>query len=157
MNRSLLLALVTLLVLVALAPLTAHAQPSAADAAALRATALDYVMGWYTGDADRMARALHPDLAKRDVTYDSTGAPVLRHMTAEMLIEGTRRGWGTDTPEDERRADVTILDVFGNTASVRADMRDWIDYLHLAQWNGEWKIVNVLWELRSGPDGAAAR
>jgi hypothetical protein len=24
---------------------------------------------------------------------------------------------------------------------------DWIDYLQLAKWNGEWKIVNVLWEL----------
>ncbi len=27
-------------------------------------------------------------------------------------------------------------------------MSDWIDYLHLARWNGEWKIVNVLWELK---------
>jgi hypothetical protein len=27
-------------------------------------------------------------------------------------------------------------------------MSEWIDYLHLARWNGEWKIVNVLWELK---------
>jgi hypothetical protein len=146
-----------LIALLALAPLAAHAQPSAADSAAIRATALDYVMGWYTGDAGRMARALHPDLAKRDVTEDSTGAPHLRHMTAEMLVEGTRRGWGTDTPAEERRAEVTILDVFGNTASARADMRDWIDYMHLARWNGEWKIVNVLWELRPAPDDTSNR
>jgi hypothetical protein len=24
---------------------------------------------------------------------------------------------------------------------------DWVDYLHLARWNGRWVIVNVLWEL----------
>jgi len=24
---------------------------------------------------------------------------------------------------------------------------DWIDYLELARWNGQWKIVNVLWAL----------
>jgi hypothetical protein len=24
----------------------------------------------------------------------------------------------------------------------------WIDYVHLARWNGQWKIVNVLWELK---------
>jgi hypothetical protein len=25
---------------------------------------------------------------------------------------------------------------------------NWIDYLHLAKWDGEWKIINVLWELK---------
>jgi len=28
-------------------------------------TALDYTEGWYAGDAARMERALHPELAKR--------------------------------------------------------------------------------------------
>jgi hypothetical protein len=37
------------------------------EEAAIRATALDYVEGWYTGDAARMERALHPELAKRIV------------------------------------------------------------------------------------------
>jgi hypothetical protein len=27
-------------------------------------------------------------------------------------------------------------------------MSGWIDYMHLAKWNGEWKIANVLWELK---------
>ena len=30
----------------------------------------------------------------------------------------------------------------------KAVMSGWIDYMHLAKWNGEWKIVNVLWELK---------
>ena len=59
-----------------------------------------------------------------------------------------RRGFGRDTPESERRRDVTILDIFGSVASVRADMSGWIDYMHMARWNGEWRIVNVLWEMR---------
>ena len=25
----------------------------------------------------------------------------------------------------------------------------YVDYLHLAKFNGEWKIVNVIWEFRS--------
>jgi hypothetical protein len=37
--------------------------------------------------------------------------------------------------------------VYGNAASVRVYASGWVDYLHLAKWNGEWKIVNVLWEL----------
>src|SRR6185295_3771763 len=38
---------------------------SPADDAAIRATIDDYYLGAYDGDGDRMARALHPDLAKR--------------------------------------------------------------------------------------------
>ncbi|MGH7551869.1 MAG: nuclear transport factor 2 family protein [Longimicrobiales bacterium] len=51
-------------VLVSVRPALAR---TAGDSAAIRATALDYVEGWYTGDAARMERALHPELAKRIV------------------------------------------------------------------------------------------
>ena len=37
---------------------------TASDSAAIRATAMDYIEGWYTGDGDRMERALHPDLVR---------------------------------------------------------------------------------------------
>ena len=121
-------------------------QAFADDREKIKATALDYAMGWYTGDGDRMARALHPDLAKRIATAEG-----LQHMTAEQLIAGTRKGWGKSTPEDQRLADVTIFDVFGNAATVRLEMRDWIDYLHVAKFGDEWKIVNVLWEKKPKP------
>src|SRR5215207_8801778 len=44
---------------------------TAADTTAIRAAALDYAEGWYAGDADRMARALHPELVKRIVVGDT--------------------------------------------------------------------------------------
>jgi hypothetical protein len=28
---------------------------------------------------------------------------------------------------------------------------DWVDYLQVAKFNGEWKIINVLWELKPKP------
>ena len=42
-------------------------------------------------------------------------------------------------------------DVFENAASVKVVASDWIDYLHMAKWNGRWVIVNVLWELKPAP------
>lgn len=125
--------------------LPAHAQ-AAADSSAVVATALDYIEGWYTGDADRMTRAVHPQLAKR-IVHTRDDESMLQDMGAEQLIDGTRQGYGTQTPETERRKEVTILDMYENAASVKVMARDWVDYLHLAQWNGDWKIVNVLWEL----------
>ena len=121
---------------------------AAADSAAIRETALNYVEGWYTGNADRMNRALHPELVKRIVRTDSTGHGSIQQMGATALVAGTRSGFGTRTPAERQRKDVKILDVFGNTASVRADMADWIDYMHMAKVDGRWVIVNVLWEMR---------
>jgi hypothetical protein len=95
-----------MIVLVLWAATAAQAQ-SAADSAAIRQPALDYIEGWYEADAERMERALHPDLAKRIVRTN---------------------------PE--------------NTASVKLVANGWVDYLHVARFNGRWVIVNVLWELK---------
>lgn len=132
------------LLLVLLAALNIHAQTP--DEAKIKAAALDYAEGWYTGDADRMARALHTDLAKRIVAVAQDGTVGVRSMTAAELVEGTRKGYGKNTPADQQMKDVKILDRFGNAAVVRLEMAGWIDYLQLGKFGEEWKIVNVLWE-----------
>lgn len=121
---------------------------SAADSAAIRAAALDYIEGWYTGDGARMERALHPELAKRIVRSDSLGHYRLDQQSAMTLVTNTRSGGGTATPTADRREDVRILDIYQNAASARIDASAWVDYLHLAKWRGRWVIVNVLWELK---------
>jgi hypothetical protein len=142
------LVLTPLLLGLGLAP--AHAQTTA-DSASIRAAALDYAEGWYEGNADRMARAVHPELVKRIVAQDTlTGRSLIQTMGASALVNGTRRGFGKRTPPDKQEKDVRILDVFQNVASVRVTMSEWIDYLQLARVDGRWVIVNVLWELKRG-------
>jgi CubicO group peptidase (beta-lactamase class C family) len=129
------------------------AQTSAsADSAGIRATALDYIEGWYAGDGARMERSLHPELAKRNMYLDG-GRSRLIQMTAMSLVAGTRSEGGTKIPAANRKRDVVILDIYGNTASVRLSAATWIDYMHMIKWNGQWKIINVLWENEPGkPD-----
>ena len=142
------------LLLAALAfPALARAQ-TAADSSAIHATALDYVEGWYEGNAERMSRAVHPELVKRIVVSDTaTKHSVIQSMGATALVNGARRGWGKETPAERRPKDITILDIFGNAASVKAVMADWIDYLQIAKIDGRWVIVNVLWERKPGSKG----
>ena len=127
---------------------TGEAGPRQSDRQAITETALDYGQGWYTGDADRMERSLHPDLAKR-IRWAKPAYPKgrIQHMSAMHLVQSTRRGGGSDVPADTRRTDVKILDIYGDAASVRLDMHDWIDYLHMSKIGDRWVIVNVLWEL----------
>jgi len=135
------------------APLAAQ---TAQDSAGVRLAALDYIEGWYSGDGERMAKALHPELAKRIMLTDTLGNYWIRDMGASELIRGTRAGGGTRTPAADRRTEVRILDIFQNAASARIDAGGWIDYLHLVRWHGQWVILNVLWEVRkpAAPGGA---
>src|ERR1051325_10100183 len=140
--------LVLLFAIILLASLGEARAQSPADAAAIKQAALDYIEGWYEGNAERMERALHPELAKRIVRTDKEGRSMLGQMSAMSLVQGTRRGGGKQTPKEKQQKDVTILDVFENAASVKVVASDWVDYLHLAKSNGRWVIVNVLWELK---------
>ena len=126
---------------------------SATDAAAIRATALDYIEGWYAGDTERMERAVHPELAKRIVrTNSENNRSRMESIGAMTLVQRTRRGGGKDTPPKEQQKDVIILDVFESAASVRVTAGEWVDYLHLARFDGRWVIINVLWEMKPEHD-----
>ncbi len=126
---------------------------TAEDSLGIRRAAADYIEGWYSGNGDRMAQALHPELAKRIMLTDTTGNVWIRGMGATELVRGTRAGGGTRIPVADRRTDIRILDIFQNAASARIDAGGWIDYLHLVRWRGRWVILNVLWENRQ-PAGA---
>ena len=139
--------LISVVLLTIAAVASANGQ-TAADSAAIRQTALDYIDGWYTGDGARMERALHPELAKRIVRTDSLGRSRLDSQSAMTLVQNTRSGGGKDTPAADRHDDVRILDIYQNAASARVDASYWVDYLQLAKWRGRWVIVNVLWELK---------
>ncbi len=114
--------------------------------------ALDYIDGFFEGDAERMSRAVHPELAKRTIEMNGgTQEQYLRNMTAAQLVDVTASGNGVRISDAYGTwSYVTILDSFEDMASVRVDVSTWVDYLHVGKINGEWKIINVLWGPRPG-------
>jgi hypothetical protein len=62
------------------------------------------------------------------------------------LLVASRAGHGKATPPGARRTEGTILDVQGNAASVKRQMHDWIDDMHMSRIVGRCRIVNVLRE-----------
>ncbi|HEU0028154.1 MAG TPA: nuclear transport factor 2 family protein [Ktedonobacterales bacterium] len=127
----------------------------AADLAAIRDAALDYMQSWYEGDVGRMGRCLHPELAKRAILRDSqTGAERVQHLTQRDMLDMTQRGGGNDAPVEKRFYEVTILDVYGDIASARADSYEYVDYLQLARCEGQWLIVNALYGDRLPADSS---
>jgi hypothetical protein len=124
---------------------------SASDIESIERTCLEYLDGWYTADAKRIAQALHPELVKRSIIRDPEQGWILRRSSSfEQLVEWTREGGGSKVPAVERVYDITIQHGFRHIAAVSALSPYFMDYLHLAKLGDRWVIVNVLWELRVG-------
>ena len=117
---------------------------TSADSTAIKETTLNYIEGWYEGNAERMAKSLHPKLAKRAVFADDQ----FSEQTADILIQRTERGGGKKTPKAQQQKEVTILDIFEGSAVVKVVASDWVDYLQIAKLKDQWLIVNVLWEIK---------
>jgi len=125
------------------------------DVQAIEQAARDYFEGWFEGDPDRMARCLHPRLAKRNIDQpDRFDSPVDEN-DWQSMVDGAREGRGTKyrgTPFH-----VSILDATSNMASVRVEGGPYIDLLHVGRFGHSWRIVNVLWEPRPGAAEVADR
>jgi hypothetical protein len=104
---------------------------------------LDYFEGWFDGDAGRMERALHPDLAKRGLEKDGR---TLDETTAEWMIDATARGLGRERDPGDRRITVEVEDIHGTIANATVRSAVYREYVQLVQTPEGWKIVNALWE-----------
>jgi hypothetical protein len=120
------------------------AQEAAAKEAITRA-ALDYMDGAHAGDSARMERAVHPELHKVTVTtIPQTGTSFLRTSGSSRLIQLIAAN-AAPLEKDKRDIDLKILDVLEGLAAVRVTSARFWDYLQLADIDGQWKIINVLW------------
>ena len=113
-------------------------------------TALDYGDGFLSGDADRMQRAIHPDLNKVcPMVLPQTGKTFFIYSTYSALIELSRAKVGF-TEESQRKIAVKVLKVNEDVACAKITTALFNDYLELVKTDGQWKIINVLWTF--GPD-----
>jgi hypothetical protein len=129
------------------------APPTEADRRAIETVVRDYYEGWYTADAERMARALHPALAKRAFGQGRDRSPLLDETTAAEMIEATATGRGRSRAGD--LLDIRIAELGSGIASVNVFAEHYVDFLHLIETPDGWRIVNALWRWSDGHGPAA--
>jgi Putative lumazine-binding len=115
------------------------------DRTAIEGTIADYYLGWYDGDPDRMARALHRELAKRGWLRDESGHAALDVDTFDSMVEGARQGAGRRSDPAERRYETRAIEVHRDIASACVHAVPYVDYLHLVRTEAGWRIINALW------------
>jgi Putative lumazine-binding len=147
--------LATIAALIAIAALRPPSSVLAQDSAGVRAAALDYIEGFYTGDSTRLVRSVRPEVYKygfwrhRDSTNYNAGTQMTWegfHRYANGVKERGGRGAPANAPKEVR-----IFEVLDKTASAKVTAWWGIDYLLLGKFDGRWMITHVLWQSPPGP------
>ncbi|HBS28508.1 MAG TPA: hypothetical protein DEB06_03435 [Phycisphaerales bacterium] len=114
---------------------------------AVRRACLDYAEGIYLVKPENIDRAVHRDLVK--VGFVQNGAdpePAQRPMSFDQL-----RTLAAQVNKDGKfgpsaRKEVEVLDAMDQTACAKLTAEWGIDSFHLAKFDGQWKIVQVVWQ-----------
>ncbi len=147
--KTLLIAMLSFVLLGSLAIIvhTHAAQSEDIEREAVKQAVLDYVEGVYEVDPTRIERSVHPDLAKRgfyvkrgESNYSSSP------MTFAELVNLAKTYNKSGRVAKGAPKEVIVFDVLDQTASAKLVASWGVDYLHLAKYDGRWKIVNVLWQ-----------
>lgn len=139
--------LLTLTCLLLLAAPLCVAQTDA-DREAVRLAVLDYVEGIYNVESARIERSVHPKLAKLGF-YRPPADEAYRAgttMSFERLVEVAKTYNKEGKLPKDAPKQINVLDVLDQTATAKLTAEWGIDYLHLAKFDSQWMIVNVLWQ-----------
>ena len=77
-------------------------QPKTSDEAAVRATVSDYIEAYYTGDAGRMERSLHPHYLKHTIS-ESSGHLKMTEKSGLQMVQDVRLTGPSSIPTSERK------------------------------------------------------
>ncbi len=121
---------------------------ASADTAGVIRASLDYLEGFYEGDEAKIRRGVHPNAVKygfflSDGVAEYSGEP----MSFQEMLEyarGVSEG-GTQPPPTAPK-EVRVFEVLDQTAAARVTAWWGSDFLHLARYDGEWRITHVLWQ-----------
>ena len=117
------------------------------DQEAVRQAALDYIESVYDVNPAKAERSVHPDLAKRGFFIKKgETAYTPSTMTFAQLVELAKSYNKNGQVPKNAPKEVVIYEVSDQTASAKVTASWGIDYMHLAKYDGKWKIINILWQ-----------
>jgi len=119
--------------------------------AAITATVRRYAQSWYEGNTEAMQQTLHPDFSWHLVSVSASKPSSIAQRSGLGQLDVTDRGLGRGVVPSARKADVTVLAVDRNLASVRLLLTDRTELLHLTRWNNRWLVIDALSEAGAAP------
>ncbi len=142
------LSIYILIFLAYVAPLSSNAQ-SNEDKEAIKRAVLDYVEGLYNADSTLIYRGVSRGVAKMGVGGNSKETTSISDDRLDFQgLVNLANNWNKDKEVNPKtaRKEVIFYEVLPYSASVKLVASWGTDYMHLAKYEGKWKVVNVLWQ-----------
>ena len=130
------------------AVLTTSSLLADADEEAIRQAVLNYADSAYLVKPELVEESVHPKLQKIGYVRRQDGEGYRELWMNFYELKELVSGWnkkGRFDPETAKR-DIKVLDRLDRTAVARLDAEWGVDFFHLAKIDGEWKIMNVIWQ-----------
>ena len=119
------------------------------DQALVQSAIEDYVNALYTVNPSLIERSVDTTLRKIGYWYDSESNEYKDNlpMTYQQLYD-LAGSWNKDGKQvtDESPKEIVIYEVNDKTATGKLTAEWGIDLFHLAKVNGQWKIMNIIWQ-----------
>jgi len=106
-----------------------------------------YIESFYLTQPEKGQESIHPLLAKRTIQKFGDGSEFLKGMSYEEMNNLGKVFNSKGKYNSDSKKEIVILDMMDKTASVKLIAEGWVDYIHLGKINGEWKIINILWQV----------
>lgn len=107
---------------------------------------LNYVEAFYEADTSKAYESVARDLAKRGYYTSKDGKMAEAKMSFDQLVRLAQRWKNTQNITAQSPKKITVFDVLDRIASAKVEAVWGIDFFHLAKVNGNWTIINVLWQ-----------
>jgi hypothetical protein len=117
------------------------------DRAAVHQAAKNYLDALYEAKPELIEKSVHANLSKRGFYRDEKGQYREGVMTYAQLVNLAGR-WNKGNAKDLSKSprEVVVTEVMDHTATAKV-VADWgIDYMQLGKYDGQWKIVNIIWQ-----------
>ena len=114
---------------------------------AVERAVLDYCEAFYDMKPELLERSVHPELQKFGFFRPTDDKPYKQVPCTYDDLVRLAKVWNKDGRfGPNARKEVQVMDVLDQTATAKL-VGEWgIDYMHLAKYDGKWKIVQVLWQ-----------
>ncbi|MFL0353633.1 nuclear transport factor 2 family protein [Xanthomarina sp. GH4-25] len=118
------------------------------DTLKIHNTSLGYIKALQQLKPDVMNQVMNDSLNKVSIGYDRETKKEYARATTKTDMMAFANNWNKANnkfpfkPNDQ----IEILDIYNRIATVKVFSDNWVDYLHLIKLDGEWSIINILWQ-----------
>lgn len=115
------------------------------DSIAIVKQTTKYIQGFYQEKPSWLEEVLHPELVKRTLRAFPNSDQYIASGGQSEMVQLCKIFNKNGKYSESSKAQIKVLDVFKEMATVKLTAETWVDYIHLVKVNGKWQIINVIW------------